>query len=481
MKLRTWNIVILVFLLSFTVRISYMNDGLFHHDSVRLAEAVEDTLAGDFHGQINGRYGSVLINLVIYAPLQFLGINAEFSTIFTNILFSSLSVVLIFLLGNYWFSRRAGVYTALLFSFSSLFLTTSTVAKPTGLELFFILLAFVLLHEYWKRKKLFWLLFSGISIGFAPLVRESALIFVPLYFLYVLSPRITIKGLSLSHEKFHNLCWSLFGFIIPFGIGLFSYLGEVLYGTLFSTSRISIKFLSFFSPTLAVALNDLYSSLGLFTIIFVAIGLFLSYYKKDNYFFPIFMILWCMTIFYYGNTSGYTARYLVITSFPFYLLAGLALSKIKWGVVAQIIVCVLMILSFYNVKDLLSFRANYSGPKEYALWVKKQVPSKSIIIAMDESPFFEYYGELETLLHPVDDKKKIDTWIIELRQLIRLGRPVYLVESGLAYDDNFILRPALFSSFRLIPVGSKLTEDYHRPELKTTAYAQKLARLEPIE
>ena len=95
----TRRIIILLFLLNFITGMLFINEGLFHHDSVRLAQAVEKTYkTGRLQPAVRGRYGLVVVNSLIYLPFFLLGQNADFATRFSSILFHSLSIVALFLL-----------------------------------------------------------------------------------------------------------------------------------------------------------------------------------------------------------------------------------------------------------------------------------------------------------------------------------------------------------------------------------------------
>ncbi|MCM8831320.1 MAG: hypothetical protein NC918_03925 [Candidatus Omnitrophica bacterium] len=58
------------------------------------------------------------------------------------------------------------------------------------------------------------------------------------------------------------------------------------------------------------------------------------------------------------------------------------------------------------------------------------------------------------------------------------GVEVYLTSSGLSYDSSGIFRGILQTNFDIEVVGSKLCEDYHRPELEFTKYEHFLYKLD---
>src|SRR5512135_724563 len=86
--------VLALFLLNFAVGILLINEGLFHHDSVLLAKAVEDVFrTGRLQPAFHGRYASVAINTVLYLPFFIFGSNADLSVRLSSVLFHALSIV----------------------------------------------------------------------------------------------------------------------------------------------------------------------------------------------------------------------------------------------------------------------------------------------------------------------------------------------------------------------------------------------------
>ena len=46
-------------------------------------------------------------------------------------------------------------------------------------------------------------------------------------------------------------------------------------------------------------------------------------------------------------------------------------------------------------------------------------------------------------------------------------------------EADSIFKNSLFNNFNIKPIGEKLTEDYHHPELEFQTYHQKLFKVEP--
>ncbi len=126
---------------------------------------------------------------------------------------------------------------------------------------------------------------------------------------------------------------------------------------------------------------------------------------------------------------------------------------------------------------MLKFRHTYNGEKQFALYVKEKTEDNAIIITMDDGPFIEYYGSRRVVNHPIGDQRKIDEFINQINEYLIKKVPVYLIESGLRYDPERIFKNALFGNYNVNVIGEKLTEDFHRPELKFQTYYEKLFKI----
>jgi hypothetical protein len=459
---------LLLFLLVFSlgIRLLYLNDGLFHHDSVRLAQAVEESYeTRSLKGQINGRYGSVLVNLLVYAPLRFLKLvsNAEKTVILTNALFASLSVLLLYLfLVKIFENTFIPFSTALLFSVSPVFLSISTRGKPHGIETFFILASFLFVASFHKKKRPILLALSSFAIAFSVLVRESAIIFIPLYIFFYLKPEIRSGGLSLKKgvlEK-RNIFALVLPLVIVLGLGMYYYLYDVLYKTLFQRSTGIVSFEGVYSESLPYAIADLNFNL--------------------NKFYLLFFIIWASTLFYFGNTTGYAPRFLATVSIPFFLFIALTLNWIyeKNRPAGTVLLIFLALSMFIRIHPIIEYRHGFSGEKEYALWLREQVPPDSLIIALDDLPFIEYYSGLWAEDRPIGDLEEIENWVERIKGLLENGTPIYMVESAFFYDPEGVFRDTVFQNFHITVVGYHPNEDYHKATISFNKYEAGLYRVQ---
>jgi hypothetical protein len=126
---------------------------------------------------------------------------------------------------------------------------------------------------------------------------------------------------------------------------------------------------------------------------------------------------------------------------------------------------------------MLSFRHQYNGEKRFALFVKDKTEENALIIAMDESPFINYYGKRKTISHPVMAPEKVGGVITQIKTYLHNGIPVYLIESALTYDQEEAFCKAVNENFELSYVGQALNENYHKPEIKFDLWNEKLYKL----
>jgi hypothetical protein len=122
-------------------------------------------------------------------------------------------------------------------------------------------------------------------------------------------------------------------------------------------------------------------------------------------------------------------------------------------------------------------RHRFSGGKEYALWLDGRIEPDALVVAMDYGVFVEYYAGRRVASHPQGPADAILSWAAGLLDEIDAGTPVYMMESGFSYDPDGIVRRTVMSRFEVTPVGSQLTEDYHKASLQRRVHRNRLFRL----
>jgi len=481
-------IIILLFLLNFILGLSFINEGLFHYDSVLLAQAVEKTYEkGLLQPSSRGRYGAVIINLIIYYPFFLFGQNADFALRFSSVLFHSLSIVVLFYFINELFNDRLlAFFVSLLFSFTPFYFVPNTYGKEHGLSMFILLLSLYLLYAGLNKKSPILVSISSFLVAFSTTVRESMLMAIPLYFLLYLKPEISIRPFKVTflQERF-NLKWisaATVPLIIVFCFVFFIYLRSEIYNYIFITNyATTVNFTGLFSKFLLQALKDLFISIPVLMFVFFLLGILKMIWDK-KIFISLFFIFWLLLIFYFGNQKGYCPRYLEIITIPVYVFASYVLA-VLYRKSKSIAICIIIYCIAYMgivMYPLLIFRHHYNGEKQFALYVNEKTEPNAIVIAMDDSPFIEYYGKRKTITYPIDSQDKINNFIKRIDAYLNDNAPVYLISSSFSYDAGGNFKKILSENFDLTLIGKKLTEDYHRPELKFQFYYEQLFKVSPV-
>jgi Dolichyl-phosphate-mannose-protein mannosyltransferase len=466
---------ILLFSVSLLAGVLFMNEGLFYHDSVVLAQAVESTQAtGILHPAIRGRYGSVIVDYLISLPALITGHNADWAVRFSSVLFHALSIAALFLFLSLLFTNAyVAFFAALLFSFTPLYFSPNTYGKEHGMSIFFLLSALLVLYRGLKKQSLVLIVLSALVFVFSITVRESMLGAIPLFFLLFFYPGLEIKN------KLRLLLPALLAMFLGLSLIMNLYLSKEIYNALFVHNSASTIFLGLFSiQSYSFLFAGISPHILVLLWIFFVIGAF-KMYKDKHRFLAAFFFVWLIIFLYQANTNGGYPRYLdmcVIAGYVFvaYALADLAVNN---KIIAHSIFIYFVLSMLIFMAPMLNFRHTYNGPKQFALYINKNTENNAIIIAMDDAPFIEYYGKRATLKHPIDDPEKTDVFLKSIAARLQSGGAVYLVSDGLKYDYRGIFQKAFFEDFKLTLVGRKLTENYHRTEHGFAFYSGRLYRV----
>jgi len=337
------------------------------------------------------------------------------------------------------------------------------------MAVFFLLLSFYFLLRG-CRKNSYWLIgFASLSLGVSITVREAMLFMVPFFLILFLRPQVLIRPFSVNIPKEKFELRFLVALVLPLlfilGVLFSTYFGTVLYRTLFLQNMGTASFKGLLTFSLYKAFNDVLkmtSVLGVFCFIAGIIKML----RKESIFVVVFILLWFMTIFFYGNSSSYSPRYLDLVMIPVWI--GVAYGIVSVCCFSKIIpVFVLGVLILGMVMPMypmLDFRHNYNGEKQFAVYVQGVTEHNAVILGVDDTPFIEYYGKRKTLTIPVEPVANMDVFLKDVELRLNSGVPVYLMGSFASYDRAGVLSGKINNRFQLLKVGQFLSEDFHRPE-----------------
>ncbi len=472
-----------IFLLNLIPGLCLINEGIFHFDSIAVAQAVENLYQkGVLAGTANGRYGWVLINALLYLPFYLSGHNAELVTIFSGVLFHSLSAVALFLLIKELFSDSVqAFFGALLFSFIPFYFIPNTFGKEHGLAMFFILLSFYLVRRGRNTGSPQLLSWSSIAFLIALSVREAALVTLPLFIamFFVPSP----VGPCMKEARPLNTPKALAAWLAPLLIGsmiLFAvYLWPVIFNTLTSRGTFVVSFLGLNSFVLPIAIEHLFYGIPLLFFALAAAGIY-QIFRHHRIYLGCVIITWSMLLFYFGNTSGYAARHLDIIAVPLCIAASYMLRLISETsrpiTVALLLYCLLTMFCF--MYPILEFRHRYNGKKQFAHYISTVTGKNAVVVSAEESYFISYYSGRGTIWFPVEAPENYRKFVEEVKKNLLLGVPVYYTNGGFDPEHEAFSYSFMNKFYKLTLIGERMNEDFNTPELSLNLYMQKLYKVD---
>ena len=480
---RAWLAPAVALVAAFALRLPFMNAGLFHHDEVQLARAVEGSYqAGRVLQAVKGRYGAVLLDLAMYAPYHAAtGRSAERVVPFAGIATGALLVALMVLLGRELAGDGLAGALAGAFTFgSAIFLTSSSTGKENVPQTAFVALALWLFARGAARPSAALRVAGAAAFGFALTIHEGGALLAP-------PVAFGVAALDFHHRrgwKAAALDLALLAASVAPAMGL-SIWNEVRRNLMVPGPN-SATFLGLLSPLLPGALRDAAVGLGAPALALAAVGAVAAVASRSQA--PLRALLpWPAVILYFGNVSSYTPRYLLSILPPVAMLAGAggALLLRRWiprrpWLAGAALAALASAPGLATAYPLLAARAAHSGPKAMALLVRDRTEPDAIVLCQDDSPFLEYYAPGRTLLkNPVGDAYATATFVHDLGERARRGARVYAGSYAFTYDPNDLFRRLVDGAFVRVPVGEVVNELFYRPELADVSFRDVLYRLEP--
>ena len=481
-----------LFLFSLLLRLFFMNDGLFHYDSVDFAiqaeRTVEELKIHYAHGM--GFPGMAILNGLAYGTDALIRgtQSAELSITLLSIIFGAAAVIIFYLFTKELTQDRFIAFTAaLLFSITPLFLSVTTYALSHGASVFFSLFAIYLFQKSEQEEEQKWkyglIILSGLTLGFAVTIRITNVLYAPLILLLYFKPQLEHQGLTLEKPKLKDLVLTAALFMSALILVFL-----LLYWPKLSTGGISfITGQAELAPWLGI-----YSEMTLFLLGWLnrsvtplgwvlMLGGIIYALKEKRY--SIVLLVWFVLIaIYFLNLSGVVSpRYLIPLLIPIYIFIATALEwiKSKNKLVAVVTIVVLVLVMLIPVYPILEFRTQYCGPKEFAYYVQQNTEQDSVVLAMDEWIFLQYYANITTLQHPRDgNETKIKEFLGVIDSYLDNNTPVYIIETGFSYDPGQKVQQAILTNYNLTLVGSHLNEDYHKKAMFDGKFEERLYRIE---
>lgn len=456
---RPWFIAFCLFALVFAFGLRFMSAGLVHYDSIALAKVVtaaHDT--GDFQGISTGRYGMVALVFVTSTPLQWFGYDVDFAIRFTGVLFLALCAAALYLLAYGLMRSRIGAMaSSLLLVVTPLFVIPATYGKEHSPALFLIIAAFYAVLKGHQGNKA-WSIAAPVLFVLSLTIRELGIVVLPAFIWFVLLPRFHVVDGKRKIVLAQHWIEASIALVVSLVIVLVSFLFDSIVAMLGDTATAGM--------TLTVrvwmfALELLRHTGGEFPV--ALLGCYALWRMGRRFLVPI--LLWLAPLAIIVTLGGFLPRYLDIVLVPYVLLVGFAIAWLshKTTTGAVIVLVILVLSTFALAYPFLEFRHQQSNLAEFSRYVASVTEPGSIIIAMDEGAFLEWYGNRTgTSISPTIENK--DAVARALVQAQRQGKRFYVLSSCFDYPQGPALKSFLIANFNTTRVGSAPMENYHDAE-----------------
>jgi 4-amino-4-deoxy-L-arabinose transferase-like glycosyltransferase len=352
---------LLIFILAASLRILYL-DKPFQRDEVVFFETAEDVVANgspvyckycvDEHGRMLKIFDAhTPFSFLMIAPfVQFFGLN-EAVIRAPFVIFSLLTIVLIYFLGKDLGGARLGLLAAFLLAITRLHVEFAQVVDIDGsLLTFFMLLTMYLLFKWWKFKKpqLFAMFVASFVIAF--LIKEAMFLFLFALFLYYAILERRSKGM----KKFLAI-FIIVSSIFAASLFAISYIYKTDY--LDGIFRTSTRFA--FQRASTNAFQRLYQYVGINTwgftapLVVLAIISLLHAWRTKNNFYRLMVITTLVFVLFYTLVLGLNRYFIPIIPILCLLIANYLISlkiKLKSSTIACISISIVAVMiAFYSL------------------------------------------------------------------------------------------------------------------------------------
>src|SRR3989344_484217 len=319
---------------------------------------------------------------------------------------NTLTPVFIFLIGKKLYSNRVGVIAGLLSAFVPFIVRNSNYLLTDGPVITFMAIAFY--FSLYKDKNIY-LFLSGVFCSLAILMKFTAVLLVPIIFLFLLLNQVKIKrllififGVLLVLTPYFIWMQLIYGdFLIPFKIGP-SFVADKNEPTLFYFYKFSETF-----TELAV--------IGLILWV-LRFGYLVKKRNWSKIKVEVILLLWIILFFFYmTKTNHKELRYILPITVPLMLMVGNGLDfvfnliKKQWIIYLWIIFIIYLIFLSYPriqyIKEVGLVDKYVSDEMIIADYLNNEMNYTGIIYTNQRWPVFAYYTGLKTIqVYPYDER-----------------------------------------------------------------------------
>ena len=255
-KFKSWQIVLFLFLFSLILRLAFINEGLWHFDSVDLAKNAELTWQTKTlhyeHGM--GFPGMVLLIAVFFGLHSLFGATSSYlSATLVSIFLGAGAVIFLYLfLKELTESEVWSFISSMLFSLAPLYVSVTTYAKSHGPSTFFVLGSLYFFIKYVRKNKLYLNLLAGFFLGYGMSIRITNGLYMAIMFLLYFDVKLYFKNFKISFNRvgFKKIFFDANWFLLPLLVVFFClYIPKIKasgFDFFFRTAQ-EVKWLGFFS------------------------------------------------------------------------------------------------------------------------------------------------------------------------------------------------------------------------------------------
>ena len=313
---------------------------------------------------------------------------------------STLSILLVYILGKEMFNKNIGFYGAVFFSLTPISILTSEKVWTDPLVVFFLLLTFI---SFWigyeKNNNKFKILF-GLFLALSLLSRYTTLWIIPIFPIYFL---IRDKNLKFVSNKY--IWQSILLFFVTL-IPWFIY-GYIFYQNIFGGFIHGFK-ASLYWGGIQPWTYFIDNSWFIFSIIgwLFLFSLFYIFYKKEFKKRGIYLLL--IWILFFGlivtAMPHKEERFILPIVPPICLISAFLIDKQKYKKIILAIVIVLLIKSFFDLYQL-GIKESKNTPNRcfYAgnMFMAENIPIENSLIVTNKDPIVHYYTKIDTIVYPL--------------------------------------------------------------------------------
>lgn len=492
---------LILFLFSFFLRLLLISKGPYHLDCLNLAVFSQKTLeTGSLHGLFGPGYPLTILfgSLFLFMGRFFSQNDPVFAVNFMSVVFSALSVPILYLITKKLFDPVSAILSSIIFSITPIFLGISVFGKSHTPSIFFLLLGlyYILRFQETGKKKNLWI--GGIAIGLmgACRLQDMILMIIPFSFLCLFGvnndKESSRSSLSKKLSPFKNifLFWALaFAVAIIFHAPYLSKNHPLDYPNhvaLFWQQGAIENFRGGFSSSLVISIIFFLKTFTEAGFVLSLFGLILIARKLPRL--AVFFLLWILIpLFFYGNLNSTVPRFFAfilpaLIMAQGYMFAYLTRINALFRTTSLILYGIILYLSFTFIFPLVYVRHAYALLPDYVTWVSGKIEKNAHLITIDDRPFYNYYGNFNIFGRPIHFKTLKDEDLVRFKQkldsLLSNNIPVYITSVALnTYDPDKKFSSLIKNNYKMEIVGEKLYEDWHRGILKQRIFYNRLIRI----